>query len=180
MSDITERDNISRAELTAFTEAHSKAAVALEKVTDTLILITQKQDKLFDRMTNGVSECIVNGVNNNYDLIHKETVGLLNRIEGNQKLIMDGLGKEIPLMVDERLKNSEMARDIGKTKFVVTISSVIIIIVIVIMRLIGTAAEFKLNGDQMAALKKYVISNINNSVPETVTALDEGTKPRSQ
>ena len=128
---------VSKEELSAFTESNTKSAIALERVTDALELIIQKQDKLFDKMTNGVSETIIKGIITNYDNTHKETVASLDRLEGKSKEILEALEDRIPLTFEEKLKNSSISRDIEHVKWLVSIVGIVVIIAMVILRIMG-------------------------------------------
>jgi len=145
--------DISREELAAFTEAHSKTAVALEKITGTLEIITQKQDKLVEKMTNGVTDSIVHGVVSNYESTHKGTIASLDRIENYTKEMKDALILRLPSLVEDKLKNSDMAKDIQHTKWFVGIVGAAIIVAMVIIRVIGTALNPNIVEDNSKVLQ---------------------------
>jgi hypothetical protein len=164
---------ISREELSAFAEAHAKSAVALERVTDALEVITQKQDKIIDKMTNGVSEAIINGVTNNYDNTHKETVASLNRIEGMQKDILEAINSKVPTSLDEKLKNSTIARDIEHTKWFVAIVGIVVIIAMVILRLLGVGLESKNISTQTQVLQ-HMLQDHMKQTGDVITKIPGG------
>lgn len=145
--------DISREELAAFTEAHSKTAVALEKITGTLEDITQKQDKLVDRMTNGVTDSIITGVVSNYETTHKGTIASLDRIESYTKEMKDALILRLPTLVEEKLNNSDMAKDIQHTKWFIGIVGAAIVVAMVIIRVIGTALNANIVEDNSKVLQ---------------------------
>jgi hypothetical protein len=126
--------DISREELGAFTEANSKLSVALEKITDALILITQKQDKILDKISNGMIGEIVNGVNSHYNDVHKETISSLGRVEANQGTIKTLITDQVPTSIGTKLDNSTIARDIQHVKWFVAIVGLLIIIATTVVR----------------------------------------------
>ena len=126
--------DISREELISFTEAHSKSAIALEKITEALESITEKQDKIIDRMTNGVTDTIVKGVVENYNAVHKETISSLDRIEEGQVTIKTILDNKVPEIVQNTLGNSSIARDIQHVKWFVAIFGLIIMVATIVVR----------------------------------------------
>jgi uncharacterized integral membrane protein len=83
---------ITREELAAFTEASTKSAVALEKVSESLERISSCQEKLVEK---------------------------------------------VGVIVEDKLKNAPMAKDIEHTKWLVGIVGFVIIVVTVIFRVIN-------------------------------------------
>jgi len=83
---------ISREELAAFTEASTKSAVALEKVSESLERIAAAQDKCTEK---------------------------------------------VAVIVEEKLKNAPMAKDIEHTKWLTGIVGFVIIVVTIIFRVIN-------------------------------------------
>jgi len=151
--------DISREELVAFTEAHSKSAVALEKITEALEGLTKNQDKLLDKMTNGMSDSIIGGVVANYENTHKETIESLNRLEASMK----DCSIRLPALVDERIKNSTMSRDVEHTKWLVGIVGLVIIICVVIMRVIGNESTSRTVTTQTMALEELLKYHMKES-----------------
>lgn len=140
---------ITREELQAFTEAHTKSSVALEKIAEKLTDITTKQDKLIDKLTNGITTSIITGVTDNYNTVHKETIMSLSRIETGQKDIRENM----PNVVEEKIKNSNMARDIEHTKWFVAIVGIVVVVAMVILRSIEINDTMK----KIAELKSHTI-----------------------
>jgi hypothetical protein len=151
---------ISKEELTAFTEAHTKLAVTLERVTDALESITQKQDKLLDKMTNGVSDSIIEGVVGNYNNTHKETIFTLDRIE---KELVDFCSK-VPALIDEKLVNSSISKDIEHTKWLTGAVGLVVIIAMVILRIIGTNLNANIVSDNTGALQHMLQEHVDQTV----------------
>lgn len=121
---------ISREQLEAFTEATIKSATELEKIVSALHIVVEKQDKIVDRIFNGMVEEIVIGVTNNYNHTHKETIDSLKRIEDcNAKNV-----EKIPAVINEIITNSDIAKDIQHVKWFVTIVGIVIIVATVILR----------------------------------------------
>lgn len=151
---------ISKEELSAFTEAHTKLAVTLGRVTDALESITQKQDKLLDKITNGVSDSIVKGVTANYDNTHKETISTLDRIE---KGMVDFCSK-VPTLIDEKLINSSISKDIEHTKWITGAVGLVVIIAMVILRIIGTNLNANIVADNTNTLQHMLQEHIDQTV----------------
>jgi hypothetical protein len=148
--------DISREELAAFTEAHTKSAVAMEKITDALENLTKNQDKLLDKMTNGMSDSIIGGVTANYDSTQKSTVECLERIESAIT--------SIPSMIDDKIENSSISRDAEHTKWLVGIIGFVIIVCVVIMRVIGNDNTSKVVSTQTAVLEELLKQHMKESV----------------
>lgn len=161
--------DISREELVAFTEAHSKTAVALDKITGTLEAITQKQDRLVEKMTNGITDSIVDGVVSNYENTHKGTVASLDRIESYTKEMKDALILRLPTLVEEKLRNSDMAKDIQHTKWFVGIVGVAIIVAMVIIRVIGTSLNANISEDNSDILKHMLKVHMQQAGDKGIT-----------
>ena len=158
--------DISREELAAFTKAHSKSAVALDKITQTLEGIAIKQDKALDRIEHEVSDSIIEGVNNHYSSTHKDTISSLSRIEENQKTMKDSLTgalEKIPSTIDEKIKNSSISKDIEHVKWLVGIVGFVIIICTVIIRTAGNIHMDKTVVTQTAVLEELLKSHMEES-----------------
>jgi hypothetical protein len=117
---------ISKEELNAFTEAHIKSSVALEKIAERLESILNSQEVIVAKMTNGMPDTIIKGVVDNYNNTHKETVKSLERIEAKLS--------QTPVDVIEKVSNSSIAKDIEHVKWFVGIVGVVVIVAIVILR----------------------------------------------
>lgn len=89
---------ITREELLAFTEAHARASVALDKISERLADILKNQEKI----QNGVYELVPSEVVKQYDAIHKDTVSYLTRIETTLNEIRDRM---VVSIVDGVVKN---------------------------------------------------------------------------
>jgi hypothetical protein len=144
---------ISREELIAFAEAHSKTAVALDKITAALENITDKQDKIIDKMTNGISDAIVDGVTDNYNSTHKETVAALARLESNQKDFRETITSKVPSIIDDKLSNSAMAKDIEHTKWFVATIGMVVIVATIILKFVGAPADQRMIEQQNQVIK---------------------------
>jgi len=55
-------DNITKAELNAFTESNNKAATSLEKISGTLQQFTENQEKIMERLYNGLGKEILDSI----------------------------------------------------------------------------------------------------------------------
>jgi hypothetical protein len=117
---------ISKEELNAFTEAHIKSSVALEKIAERLENILNSQEVIVAKMTNGMPDTIIKGVVDNYNNTHKETVKSLERIEAKLS--------QTPVDVIEKVSNSSIAKDIEHVKWFVGIVGVVVIVALVILR----------------------------------------------
>ena len=152
--------DISREELAAFTEAHTKSATVLQRVTETLESISRGQERLFEKLTNGISGTIIDGVSANYSNAHRETLEILGKcllshseIRENQKTIMAELDKGIPNIIDEKLSGSSIATDIKHVKWFVGIIGVTVIVAMVIIKLLAGATSEKLVSVQYQVLQ---------------------------
>jgi hypothetical protein len=130
---------ISREELIAFTEANTKSAISLDKIAGSLETIVEKQDKLSDSLASAV----VIGVNDHYDIVHKETMNSMSRIETECKDLKLSITTTIPIIVDEKIKNSSISKDIEHVKWLVGIVGIVIIVCAVILRLAGNSNNEK-------------------------------------
>ena len=131
--------DISREELVAFTEAHSKSAIALEKITESLEHIAKSQEKILEKVANGLANAIIIGVTENYNNVHKETITSLGRIEST----MIDCSSKMAGVVEDKVENSAMSKDVEHTKWLVGIIGIVIIVCVVIMRVIGTESTNK-------------------------------------
>ena len=117
---------ITRDELLAFTDAHAKSAVALEKISDNLGLIVKNQEKILDIITNGMTKDIVDGVTKNYNEVHKETIHCLTDISSGIK--------DLPSQFKTVIDNSDMSKDIDHAKFLFGAVALIVVIAVVILK----------------------------------------------
>lgn len=122
-------NEINKEHLEAFTEATIKSATVLEKIVSTLEIIIEKQDKLLDRIFNGMIDEIISGVTNNYNNSHKETVDCLNRLEQCNTHMKENFPDDI----EQKLRTSPWAEDIKYTKWFVAIVGIVVIIATVIL-----------------------------------------------
>lgn len=132
---------ITREELIALTESNSKIAVALDRIASRLEDVTTKQEKILDKLSNGMSQTIINGVTTNYNNAHKDTIASLDRIEKYNQ----GLDS----FLDHKLDNSSIAKDIDRVKWFIGVVSLVIIVATVVLRgidnrVIRTGEEKKL------------------------------------
>ena len=128
---------ISKEALEAFTLATIKSATELEKIVSSLQTVVEKQDKIVDRVFNGMVHEIVDGITKNYDNTHRETISTLAElkcsIENNRTILTD----KVPAQIAEKLAVSEIATDMKHTKWIVGIATIVIIAVTVMFRLMG-------------------------------------------
>jgi len=129
-------DIVTRTSLNAFTEATTKSATEMEKIVSTLQILIEKQDKMVEKITNGMVSEIVEGVMNNYNATHKETIECLKRVEECAKEVKETM----PNVVKEVVSNSVVAKDIEHVKWFVAIVGIAIIVSSVIMRNIDNRA----------------------------------------
>ena len=139
---------ITKEELAAFTDAHSRSAIALERITDRLEDIALKQDKIIDKLTNGVTHNIIEGVTTNYNATHKETIASLDRIEASNK------PEAVKTMLKETIDNSSMAKDVGYAKWFIGIVGLVVIVALVIIR--GIDTRIVVNKDLRSEIKKII------------------------
>jgi hypothetical protein len=147
---------ISEEKLLAFTEAHIKSAVALEKVTDRLSDITVKLDKISDAMSNGMITKIVDGVTSNYDQTHKETIDSLCRLEVSNKEINETLTTKLPGTLMEKINSSDIARDIDHAKLFIAVIGIAIIVCNVVLSAIDRRNVMNSEVKKIIAAEGYV------------------------
>lgn len=154
---------ISKEELSVLTQTTIKYATELEKIVSSLQLVVEKQDKIVDRVFNGMVHEIVDGITKNYDNTHKETVVALetlrNAVEVNRNILVD----KIPEQITTQLQNSSIARDVEHTKWFVAIISIISILVVVFFRLTGINSLSKDNAIIEHLLKQHMTQTGNYS-----------------
>lgn len=149
-------EGISKEELNAFTQAHEKTATVLEKIAGQLEQIVIKQDKLVDKLDNGFSEIIIEGVTKNYNNVHKETIVSLTRLEEGVEINRGILTDKIPVVVASTINNSSIAKDVEHTKWFVAIATLVIIIVSVFFRIINTNTNNKENQVLIHLLQQHI------------------------
>lgn len=132
-------NEINKEHLEAFTEATIKSATALEKIVSTLELIIEKQDKMLDRIFNGMIDEIIGGVTTNYNVSHKETVDCLKRLE--QCSIH--MKENFPDNLEQKLRTSSWAEDIKYTKWFVAVVGIVVIIATVILNALDNRAVLR-------------------------------------
>ena len=130
---------ITKESLDAFTEATKKSAAELESIVNALGAVGNKLDKVVDKITNGMTQEIIDGVSKNYNSIHKETIDTLDRIEEcaefNKTLLID----KVPEVLSKTITNSTISKDVEHVKWLVSIVGVVVIIVSVLLRILGTS-----------------------------------------
>lgn len=144
-------NEISKEQLIAFTEATTKSATELEKIVSALHLIVEKQDKIVDRIFNGMVDEIVEGVTKNYNAVHKETVECLLRLEKCNAEIKENF----PEHIEKKLQNSPWAKDIEHTKWFIAIVGIVVIVATVILRGLDTRVCMS---SELTELKKTVMN----------------------
>jgi uncharacterized protein YoxC len=92
---------ISREELIAFTEASNKTAIALEAITNRLTDIIAKQDKLIEKISNGIMDDIKECKTNLLEI--KEVVG--------------EIGKGVNDIADIKIVSNKIREDTGVMKW---------------------------------------------------------------
>ena len=155
--------DISREELAAFTDASTKSAVALEKVSVSLENIAKKQDVIIEKLANGIVDHIVDGVNSHYDVVHKETIGSLSRVEAQQADIQDSIVVRMPQSIEEKLTNSSIAQDILHTKWFIAITGTVIVVAMVLLRVVGFGVDNKQITDQTKTLEHMLEVHIKEA-----------------
>jgi hypothetical protein len=126
--------DISREELAAFSEAHSKSAVALEKVSQTMAIIIENQEKIKDKLRESVSEHSIDDIKANQDKMCDDIKECILQISDNQKKLSESFDNKFPAILSEKITTSTMARDIEHTKWLVGIIGLAIIIVTVLSK----------------------------------------------
>jgi len=117
---------ITKEELLAFTDAHAKSAIALEAIANRLTDLTAKQDKMIDKITNGLANHIIDGVTANYNQTHKETIKALETLNAKCEIL--------PTKLIEKVNNSTMAKNIERAAWFIGIVGLAIIVATVVLR----------------------------------------------
>lgn len=128
---------ISKEALDAFTAATIKSATELEKIVSSLQMVVEKQDKIVDRVFNGMTHEIIDGITKNYDNTHKETLSTLEELKRAVETNKMILTEKVPVQIAEKLSVSDIATDMKHTKWIVGIATIVIIVVTVIFRIMG-------------------------------------------
>lgn len=118
----------------------------MEKVVSYLKSVVEKQDKIVDRIFNGMVHEIVDGVCQNYNNVHKETIDSLKRIEECNK--------------ESRKEIISVSADAKHAKWFVAI----VILVTVVVNVLMTNIERKSNiNTQTQAIVKELIKEVKNN-----------------
>lgn len=149
---------ISREQLEAFTEATIKSATELEKIVASLHIIVEKQDKIVDRIFNGMVDEIVKGVTVNYNNTHKETIDCLSRLEKCNEEIRNNFSNDI----EKKLQNSSWAKDIEHTKWFIAIVGVVIIVATVLLRGLDNKTLLNQEAEQFRKATAIIERDINS------------------
>lgn len=157
-------NEISKEQLIAFTEATTKSATELEKIVSALHLIVEKQDKIVDRIFNGMVDEIVDGVTKNYNNTHKETIDCLSRLEECHQDIRSNF----PDNLEKKLQHSPWAKDIEHTKWFIAIVGVVVIVATVILR--GLDSHVICNQDVLEIKKAIATIAATNRSPAKIVA----------
>jgi len=142
--------DISREELNAFTSSHEKVAGVLEKIAGQLERITLSQEKLLDKMSNGITKDIIEGVTHNYNTIHKETIVSLEKIQK--------FNDNTPTLIDDKITNSQIAKDIQHVKWFVGIIGTVIVVALVVIRGLDMRHYFSLQKEDIRQIVTEVDS----------------------
>ena len=128
--------DIQREQLEAFIEAHSRSATAMEKITGAMEAIARSQEKMWG------------------------TMEALSRVEANQKDLKDyclkAVNELVPEVIDDKLKNCSIARDVEHTKWLIGIITIVIIICTCVLRATGGGDTNRLQGMQTQILQHIV------------------------
>ena len=140
--------DIQREQLEAFIDAHSKSATALEKITGAIESIARTQEKLV-----GTTEA-------------------LSRMEENQKEMKELMTKGFSDILDDKLNNSDMARDITHVKWFISIVGIVVIVCMVILRLMGDNVTSNVTTMQTKILQN-IISQQSHGEPKDASQQSE-------
>jgi hypothetical protein len=120
---------ISKDEFKIALEVQAKATEQMVIIAGALKDISVELREVHDRLSNGAIKDIVQGVSDNYNHVHKETIATLGRIEDCQQ--------KFPVIVEGVVTNSSISRDVNHVKWFVGIVGVVIIVATLILRLLG-------------------------------------------
>ena len=145
--------DITREELNAFTAAHEKSAVALEKVANQLELIVSNQNKMLSKLENGISAVIIKGINEHCDDKFADTLEAVKRIEDFSTKTTE----KVPTIVQEIISNSTLNKTVERVQYIVGACAVAIIVATVIIRGLDTRAIVNKDNQEMV----QIINKIN-------------------
>lgn len=127
---------VTKESLEIFTEATIKSATEMEKIVGALHAIISKQDQIVDRLMNGMAQEIIDGVVSNYNSVHKETIDCLRNLSECTKEVKNNM----PIIMEDKVSNSTIAKDIEHVKWFVAIVGIAIIVATVVLRGMETRA----------------------------------------
>lgn len=120
---------ITKEELFAFTEAHAKVSVALEKISDRLADIVNNQDKVLTSLT---ADTLVTKV------AQAVAIATQSRIEAATREMNETLSTKLPGTLMEKINNSEISKDIGFVKTFVGIFGIVALVAFVVLKVFFT------------------------------------------
>lgn len=147
--------DIQREQLEAFTEANARAAAVLEKLTGIMEAMAKGQERLSEKITTEVPSAIINGINSVANNSNQRSLDIINRVEDGQKDILVAINTTMPSVVEEKISNSDMARDITHVKWFVGIVGIIVITSMVILKVTGFGGQ-----DRAVQMQTQILQNI--------------------
>ena len=164
---------ISREELIAFTEAHAKSSVAMEKICDRLGDVLKNQEKILQCVSTGIPTTITAEVVRQYDAIHKDTVGYLERVEAATKDINDTIATKLPVTLMEKINSSDMSKDIDQAKIFLSILTLVVIVTTVLMRFFFNTTAVTQDQVRQIVKSQLVYSQEATAAKHKVTEVDK-------
>ena len=148
---------ISREELIAFTEAHARVSVALDKISERLADVLKNQDKIIGSLTaDTLAAKVADAV----------SVATATRLEASSKEINDTLTTKLPGTLMEKINGSDIAKDVDHAKMFLGILTLVIIVTTVLLKFFFNAPI--VTQDQIRAAVKQELKAINITVSEVV------------
>lgn len=155
---------MSRDELKAMVEVQSKNVEQLTVIANHLATIVDRENKIYERLYNGLSKEITSSIVTSVEKVQE----LVTETKESQSHQCASARENMSEVLDDKLKNCDMAKDIGYTKWFVGIVGLIIVVVTVVLNGIDRRNEgytlmnqFKnelshVTSDQSADLKAHL------------------------
>ena len=120
---------VSKDELKAMVEVQSKNVEQLTVIANHLSTIVDRENKIYERLYNGLSKEITSAIVLSVDKVHE----LVTATKEAQTHQCAAAKENFGTMIDEKLNNCDMAKDIGHTKWFVGVVGLIIVVATVIL-----------------------------------------------
>jgi hypothetical protein len=139
---------VTRDELKAMVEVQSKNVEQLTVIANHLSTIVERENKIYDRLYNGLSKEISTAVISSIEKLAES----VDECRDRQVSQCAAAGN----VIDEKLKNCDMAKDIGHTKWFIGIVGVIVIVsTIIVNAIVKTGTDDSRNKAVQALVEHF-------------------------